>query len=557
MSAGAMTIERREPPRGRPADEPRALEGARREPDEGASAAPPSLPPSRAAMASARDVGRGGLAIAVAKVSFIGFGFVQQLLLPSVLGVAGYGAVSRVLALVSVVNNVVVATSLQGVSRTISGTPDAEQGRVLRRLVGLHGAIALSLSLAFLVGAGLVAESAGAPHVTTPLRVASAVVLLYGLYAPLVGALNGRRRFVDQAGLDIFYGASRMVLLTGGAWLAVRLGASGTLGAALGFVAAAVVIVPIAWWRAGVGEPGGASPEAGAYLRFLASLTAGQLALNLLLQTDFFVLSRALGAAASLRGLGHEAADLWVGVYRAVQLFGFLPYQLLMSVTFVLFPMLARAHAAGDREAVQSYVQTGVRLGVVLTGLVVAPIAAAPEHVLRFAFGAQVAAGGADALRVLAPGMGCFAVLGITSAALTSLGHERKAAALTVGTVLAVATAARLSIPHDGFGKLLLDVVALGTALAMALAATVGGVLLRAQVGAFVRPLSLARVLVAVGLTVAVGRLVPPLPRLAAPLVALAMAAVYVGLLVLSGEVGRPELALARATLGKRAGASR
>ena len=39
-----------------------------------------------------RAAGRGGLAIAAAKVSFLVTGFAQQLLLPKLLGVDGYGA---------------------------------------------------------------------------------------------------------------------------------------------------------------------------------------------------------------------------------------------------------------------------------------------------------------------------------------------------------------------------------------------------------------------------------------------------------------------------------
>ena len=46
-----------------------------------------------------------------------------------------------------------------------------------------------------------------------------------------------------------------------------------------------------------------------------------------------------------------RAANEWVAVYRACQLFAFLPYQLLFSVTQVLFPMLARAKTGGRRRA--------------------------------------------------------------------------------------------------------------------------------------------------------------------------------------------------------------
>src|SRR5689334_15674945 len=71
--------------------------------------APVAVSPAPAADAdTARTAGRGGLAIAVAKVSFICFGFAQQIILPRLVGVDGYGEVSRVLAIVGIVNNVIV-----------------------------------------------------------------------------------------------------------------------------------------------------------------------------------------------------------------------------------------------------------------------------------------------------------------------------------------------------------------------------------------------------------------------------------------------------------------
>ena len=76
---------------------------------------------------------------------------------------------------------------------------------------------------------------------------------------------------------------------------------------------------------------------------------------------------------------------------RAAQLFAFLPYQLLLSVTFILFPMVARAHAQKDAEAVRGYVRTGLRLGVVLAGLMVSCTSGLAPELLRFAYPKEAA----------------------------------------------------------------------------------------------------------------------------------------------------------------------
>ena len=59
----------------------------------------------------AKRAGRGGLFVLGAKVFFILAGLVQQALLPKALGLAGYGALSRVLAASNILNNVVVSSS--------------------------------------------------------------------------------------------------------------------------------------------------------------------------------------------------------------------------------------------------------------------------------------------------------------------------------------------------------------------------------------------------------------------------------------------------------------
>jgi hypothetical protein len=67
-----------------------------------------------------RTAGRGGLAVTGAKVYFILLGLVQQIALPRVLGLDGYGALSRVLSIASITYNPVTTMSIQAVSRTVA-----------------------------------------------------------------------------------------------------------------------------------------------------------------------------------------------------------------------------------------------------------------------------------------------------------------------------------------------------------------------------------------------------------------------------------------------------
>jgi stage V sporulation protein B len=509
---------------------------------------------------TARNAGRGGLAIAGAKVAFIVFGFAQQLILPLLIGVAGYGQVSRVLAIVSIVNNVIVATAIQGVSRAVSSAPAGAAPAAFRRTFSIHAVLAVATAAGFLALAGPIAAAVEAEHVTTPMRLGAAVVFLYGLYAPLVGSLNGQRRFLEQAALDTGYGMLRLFTMVTGALLFVKLAPSpelaesnGVIGTVVGFAAAATVIVPLALLRAGTGKSGPGGPTAREHLTFLAPLAVGQMFLNLLMQTDFMLLSRFLGQAADTQPGGMLEADSLMAAYRAVQLFSFLPYQLLMSVTFILFPLLARAKAEGDSAAVARFTASGIRLGLVLTGLMCGTVSALAPYVLRLSYPQEIADDGGAALRVLALGMGPFAVLGITSAALTSLGKERISFLITAGTVGVVATACSLLVPAAPFGPTMLVRSATGAAIGLTLAVIVGGLVLRRVAGAFVSLLTLGRVALATAVAVGLGSLLPWLGKPAVLAEAALVAAVYVVVLLVTRELGAKDLALVRSVLGKRA----
>src|SRR5207253_6332096 len=115
-----------------------------------------------------RNAGRGGIFVLGAKVFFIITGFIQQPLLKLVLGDADYGALSRVLAPSNIANNVVVASSTQGVSRTVA--PAGDQHReALRATMRVHSVVAIIAAILLAGAAPLVASFQHASEVTAPL----------------------------------------------------------------------------------------------------------------------------------------------------------------------------------------------------------------------------------------------------------------------------------------------------------------------------------------------------------------------------------------------------
>jgi stage V sporulation protein B len=507
----------------------------------------------------ARGAGRGGLAVAGAKVWFILIGLVQQTLLPRLIGMDGYGAFSIVLAVANIPNNVITASSIQGVSRAVAGAGPAHEEEAQRRALRTHAILAPCLAALFFVFAPLAADFAHAPHVRRPLRIFALVLLVYGLYTPLVGVLNGKRKFVAQAGLDVSFATLRTLGMLGCAyWLGSRL--DGPTGAAIGVTISATSILPFALAAAGIGRagPGGISPAQ--HLAALGPIALGQLFLNLLMQADIWLLRRFTHEAGEASGVAGDAlrvgTDTLVGAYRAAQLFAFLPYQLLLSITFILFPMVARAHAQKDEEAVRGYVRTGLRLGIVLAGLMVSCTSGLAPHLLRFAYPEAAADNAGTALRVLALGQGAFAIFGIETTVLVSLSRERASAMVTGAAALLVATFCWLIVPSSTFDSSLLVRTAASTALALTFAATAGAILVVRAAKTFAPLKTLARTAIALGAASAVGAFMPWWGKIAVPVQAAMVVVVYLIVAIATGELTKRDLAMVLNIVGKKRSAA-
>jgi stage V sporulation protein B len=263
------------------------------------------------------------------------------------------------------------------------------------------------------------------------------------------------------------------------------------------------------------------------------------------------LLSNAAGEAAAASGLDVREADKLLGPYRATQLFGFLPYQLLMTIQMVLFPFLAKARADNDTKAVRDFTMVGVRLAMILTGLIGGTAAALTPHLLRFAFPLEVATTAAPFSRFYVLGMASLAILGVACAALTSLRRELQAMVLTLSTAFMIVTG--ILVFRDGsLGPHLLSSTAYATAGAVTIGAILSALSLRRAAGGLVKITTLVRVAIAVGVLFALGYVVPPVGKLVVPIIAAAFGLLYVLILVVSGELGKTDLAILKRVLGRK-----
>jgi len=516
--------------------------------------------------------------LTAAKLWFLVTATVINIGLPRLLGdPALFGAYKVVAGFLAVASMVVLAGALQTASKGVSESPACAR-LVCRRAERTAGGIAFTLALLLFVGADLVADLLWQdPGLALPLRIATVVVAVYGVYATWIGVANGLKHYRTQALFDIVFAT----LKTGGIIAAVLVGL-GVVGIFAAFSLIAVLMAAAAFVVIARRAPGGAGGEGeamrpGRMLRFIGGVMGFNLTLNLLLQGDVVLLKGlvheasldALGAAGGLGAallcglspggaaldpdtLAREATSSLAGLYGAVRNVTMIPYSGIISLTFVVFPVLSAATFSGDRRRTEATVQGAVRFALILVSLLCGFIVLSDELLLGLLFG-RVYRDGVVFLIPMAASTVSFALYVVLTSMLTAAGYPGRV--LIIG---ALATFAHLLLV-TGAGSL--EGVPYTRAIAMAWATVLGPLLgMLASAFAIVRLLHvglpwLSGLRICGGAVAAAGLALwltsaPELSQVALRLVVLLFVCPLIW--VLTGELGRAELAAVTRLLGLR-----
>lgn len=463
------------------------------------------------------EAGRGALFIGFAKAFFMVAGFLQRVLLARVVSPAEYGAFSVVNNAVSTVNNTMVQGTIQSVSK-FTAEDDARAGAVQRAGLKMQIVLGVAIALVFVLAAPLIAHFVKAPEHVSLFRLVAAIPLVYAFYAVYVGTANGLRKFRLQASFDVGFSCAKTVLLLAGAFVGRMLGHS-VAGAFAGFVAAAVVILLVA--ARTVGKRAEQPFPASRLVTFMGGVVAYTLLINLALNYDLLLLRRFAGAAAP-----GALADSLAGAYEAVRNLALLPYQALLVVTFVVFPLVSRTTFVEDREATAAYIRQTLRYALILGVALAVTLAARPAALLGILYPKAYGVG-AQALPILAAGIVALALLSIASSIVTASGRPQVAIGLVTLTLAVGSAAAFALVPGREPGAPMLVGAALATALGM-VAGLVGAVFYMWRRFAALPPLlSLLRVCAAAGVATAVARALPGQGRIAGLAATVAAGAVF------------------------------
>jgi stage V sporulation protein B len=365
------------------------------------------------------SAGRGLVFITAAKLWFMVAGYVVQFALPRALGSpARYGVWVIVLSVLSPVNNVMVTATIQGVSKFTSEIEE-RQGTVLRAALKLQALLGGGVALAFFLMAPVIAWFEHDATLTPYIQLATGVALSYAFYAVFVGAANGRKEFHKQAGLDMTYSTLRCIFVVGAAALF-----HSALAAVGGFVGAAAMVLVLSVFVVGFGKPSTQPFDVKMLARFFSGVAFYLLIVNLLMFTDGLLLKRVVTEWAQARGLADPAAyaNEQAGFYGAVQNVARIPYQLILAVTLVIFPLISKSTFDNDLDKTRGYVRNTMRYSLVVAALFAAVLAARPESTMRLFYKPEYSIG-SHALSALVLGYVAFSLFNIAGTIINGSGR--------------------------------------------------------------------------------------------------------------------------------------
>jgi stage V sporulation protein B len=497
---------------------------------------------------TATSAGRGFVWLTAAKLVFMLAGWTIHFALPHLVGDVQFGRYVVVVGLASIANNVLVSSAIQGVSRFVASAPGAAAAVLGRGLLGFGGAGLLLAGLLVVLAPALAAAEAD-PALAALYRLAAPIALGYALYAVTIGVLNGRRRFGLQAGFDAGYAALRLAAILGLAALAGT--AAGGLG---GYSAAALVIAVVGVSvalvivrRDATAGAAGPAPSLATLAAFALPVAAQQLGLNLLLRTDLLLVKGYAGSGAASQAAA-DAASVVAAHYGVAQLFAFVPYQALVALVLLVFPLVAAAHATGDQGRLHATVGAALRYAILFGAGAAAALAAHPADLVQVVYRASYAPAG-EALRYLAWGVVGLSVIALGTAVLNAAGRTRTALLLTVVPWVLQAGLVMVALGLADGPATMRGAAARASAVALLAGGALTLAVLHRSLGVAWPLATLVRAALAAGIATGVGMAVPARGGPAALAVAALVLALYAGLLVALRELTRTDLAAVQGLL--------
>jgi stage V sporulation protein B len=449
-------------------------------------------------------------------------GYGIHFILPRLISQEQFGIYQVVVGVVSVINAVIITGTYQTVSKRVS-EDEPNAGSVKSTALKLQVLIGGGASLLFFLAAPVVAKFLGDERLVNYLRLASLITLCYSFYAVFTGYFNGRRKFLTQASLDMSYSTFKLAFIVLFVWMG--LGVAGGIG---GFALAAASVLVLSAIVAGKGDRVGRIGVKD-LLGFQSYLLLFTLAINLLQKTDL-ILIKALSSPDPL------TASENAGSYGAAVNVANITYQVIISATFVIFPLISQSTFARDRVRTQAYVSNTMRYTLMVMALSATLFSANASGVLSLVYLPSYQAG-APALGIVAYGMLLFGLLYVATTMISAGGHPRVSLLIGVSALTVSAALNWLLIPAYGLAG-----AAVATTAAMLVGAGTACAYLWRKFGALMPIWSAARIAVCAAAVYGASLLFFTSSKLLIVAKLIALSVGYLVALIVSREVGRDDL---------------
>ncbi|MCA9906814.1 MAG: oligosaccharide flippase family protein, partial [Anaerolineae bacterium] len=386
-------------------------------------------------------------------------------------------------------------------------------GDVKRAALMVHAVFAGIVWAVTFFGADLIARLLHDAALASYIRIAAFIPLLYAFYAVMVGVLNGLKRFAAQAALDMTFSTLKMGLI-----IALVLSGYAVAGAFSGFVlAAAIIMLLSAWTTRRVSVTADSAGRTRRLLAFMIPISLYTLCYNLLLNQDLLLIKSlqygtlkthfdsALGQLtlrlhygaigldpAWLRAIGHGAlshdaatmgTSILAGYFGAMKTISNLPYQAVIAVTFVVFPLISQSSFRNDTAQTQRYVRNTFRFSYLVIMLLLSTLLPTGESLMAMVYGADYRVGG-QALKILLLGTVLFSLFVVCTTIITSAGLPKTTLVLGALTALLNGGLCYWLITHGEPGVAALTRAAWADLIAIGLGAVAGFVVIYRGLGA-------------------------------------------------------------------------
>lgn len=373
---------------------------------------------------------KGLIYLTLSKFFFIISGYGIYFGLTRLLGPERFGIYSVVISLISVFNTVLITGTIQAVSKFVSEEPkfaEAVKNEALKIQFILGG----SIFIIYFLSANLIALFFKDPCLTFYFRLSSPIIIFYSFYAAFVGYFNGLKHFKKQAFLDMTFSTIKLILIL----TFVYLGYSVT-GAITGFISAAFIILLISALL-GRFEPTNLSFQAKKIFHFEALIMIFTLIIALLMNVDLFLVK----ALSPLKVANSNA-----GYYTAALTIARVPYQAIISLTYVLFPLISRATFVSDKTKTTSYISNAFRYSYILLFGLVVLISSNSKQIISLLYTDRYLAG-SQPLSILTFGLLFFSLFIISANIISASGRPQISLRFGIITLLTAIGLNYLLIP--------------------------------------------------------------------------------------------------------------